>query len=671
MAKKICALLFATVLLAAFGATALAGTLKRPIMLWVAWDEIPEGAVFADLLVLGDSFRDGSPERVRTENRIAANSELVTYREQGYRSLTFCTYTAGCYPRLTYYARLEATEEEYRQFEQLFERLGNALEHHSGRRYPYVCEAELEFGSDAASAARELSELLGYEDAGAAWCYAVFGEPDTEGVARDCAPESVMVAFADQNGKILQITDAFSSAKAFGEARTSLNLIASGGGLTEDRETSRTYQSRALLPAFLVLFVFLLAIVLIARIIRKTRSDPNAVRWLPSFVFSADKKRARRQPVRAGGRKTAAPRLLILLLFVAGMAAIGVRLGVISADFENTPFVQLCVLSWFLMILADLIAHELGHAFFGRLSGYRLIWVRFGPVGIRRENGRLRLFRQKLRGTSGATAMEPPERPAAEVDTARLYAGGLIVNAAISLVCGAAAVFARQPLVRLELFTATLLSAQMLAMNGIPDFVPGLRTDGTMLRDMKKSDEAHKALVQGLRITAPLLRGARPAQIDPALFAMPEKADMTNNAIAQLAEMNWRRALDAQDLPAARTWGERLVAGDAAVSPAAKATAALLNLYCDLVWGVYGGDPYAYLTDAQMLLLRRMPYQPILAAVLHGYALLYERDLQAAFAAKQTAETRDFVSLTPQDRETALGLIAAAERRAREWQLIL
>ena len=120
------------------------------------------------------------------------------------------------------------------------------------------------------------------------------------------------------------------------------------------------------------------------------------------------------------------------------------------------------------------------------------------------------------------------------------------------------------------------------------------------------------------------------------------------------------------------TIGQRLADDpEAALSKVAKAELRLVGLYCDVILGVYTGRPEDYLSFEDKLLLQRAAYQPLLAAVKHGYALLYERNLRAADEAKRTVQQKPFATLRVKDKNAEFSMIEAAEAQAKAWGLIL
>ena len=671
--KKLCVLLAALLLCALLAPAASAVTgLSPAVTLYVPWDEIPPGAVYLELLVSDGGFRDRSSVSLKANYGMEETAGIYTYDEDGYRSLSFSTQTVGCSPLLEYYVCFTATQAEYSRYRVLFDRLGDALERQNDPEAPYLCDAYFVYGTPEATAAHSLAALLDEEwfPGGACESYFWYGGELTNPIT----PSYVKAAFVNEAGKILSVSTRCKLPTGTDEAE----LIFSYGKLQvfDDYDGVSPRVKTIATTISLVLSVALtLGLLLLLSSRRKKRTVRGCEGWLPRFVFDADPAAAKAQRKEALRRRGAKERLGVFVRVLMSAVTLGTVFA-FYAFYHRLPVVPRWgfVISTLIILFAHVFLHEFGHVLFGRLTGYRLLWMRIGRLALIPVSGKPRLRIDPIRvlpWMGGATSMAPPEGAADDVRVVPLLIGGVTVNAVTSLLCLTAGFLLKADFWRLVFFYAAALGLILALENALPLPLRVLRTDGVQLRDVLASPEAKDAHLRTGRISAQLNAGMRYSGIDPALFSSPASLDLKNGAQSSLALLGWMRALDEADLRSAKAIGALLTADDSALSPAWKAQLKLFDLYCDLLEGTYAGRPEVYLSDTQKQVLQRFPYDPLLAAVKHAFDLLYVRDLNAAAETKRLVETKPFSSLSPEHRDVALSLIWANERRARDWGLIL
>ena len=221
---------------------------------WIntAWEEIPEGAVFLDLLVPGNAFPARSAKSARETYGIPEDAEILRYEEDGLKSLSFCLKAGDCYPELMYHADFTATKEAYAQNEGLFRQLGDYLETVPGEDEPYVCNTLIPYGTPEAGAARSLTRILKPNARNTSVCLCFFyvdADVRTLGTVR--------AVFADGNGKVLGVSDPWQT----NGADETLRLYCSNGVLRDydeiwqDRYLSRSYSLGKGLAIFIAVVI--------------------------------------------------------------------------------------------------------------------------------------------------------------------------------------------------------------------------------------------------------------------------------------------------------------------------------------------------------------------------------------------------------------------------------
>ena len=669
--KKLCAILLTALLALGLCLPVHAAGITPSFSVSAPWDEIPTGAVYLDLLVSDGDFPSRSAINLKAKYGFESDAEIYTYNEDGYRSLSFAILTLHCWPELTYYAYLHATAADYARYRVLFDKLGDAVYASEDPAYAYEVDEEFDFGTPEAAAAKALSAFLGQEWEYGATCESFFGGgSDNPGTVN---PTYVKAAFVDKDGKILKITAPFKVKGMSGD----VYLVVKGDRLVTLSAYERSVSSpsgRALLSFFLFIVAFSLALAMLIASLRLRSAQKNVGDWLPDFVLGPDRKQAAAE-LKAGRTKRDRRLLLLrrLLFFAVLLSAIALSFVIKVRRTENS-FLQssLFLLSVILSVPLIALFHECGHLLFGRLTGYRFLRLQVGSLVLKKENGRLRLRRERsgFTGFAGSAAMTPPDKPDGEVRLTPFFLGGVIVTALLTAASLAAAILLPPGYLRFTLSYFALISGYLTLNNAIP-WTRWAITDAEKISAAKESPAAHDTMVKSLRLSVRLIGGERLKDLPPEMTHPAEAPYLTNGVEAIYGFLLWEKALDEQDLPRARELGRKLTEDDAALPPTTKALIRLTAIYCDLLLGDYTGNPADYLSQADRFCLTRMRYDPLLAAVKHADALLYRRDLNGAWQIRQFTENRPFEGLTPQWKSTALDLITLSEAQAKAWGLIL
>lgn len=157
-----------------------------------------------------------------------------------------------------------------------------------------------------------------------------------------------------------------------------------------------------------------------------------------------------------------------------------------------------------------LALHELGHLLGGKISGYRLLFLRIGIFSLERDaEGRLRASLGAWRGgrcswRGGQCAMWPGMADAGEACPYRLYNFGGILSDMIAGALGLAGCFlcGRGTLGSLFFLQLLWVGTMQACLNGIPDLRDGVPTDGYILRLLGREPTARKDYAAYLQVYA-------------------------------------------------------------------------------------------------------------------------------------------------------------------------
>ncbi|GFH41861.1 hypothetical protein Hs30E_04120 [Lactococcus hodotermopsidis] len=125
-------------------------------------------------------------------------------------------------------------------------------------------------------------------------------------------------------------------------------------------------------------------------------------------------------------------KLIYALLYFFACGILGAFLMVLIITKKINPFIFVIVLV--LSYVLQLIIHEAGHAFLGRMSGYWLLSFRiFSFMWVWNERGKVSLKREKVAGTLGQCLMIPPDYSENNFPCKRYLLGGVLANLIVSL----------------------------------------------------------------------------------------------------------------------------------------------------------------------------------------------------------------------------------------------
>lgn len=143
--------------------------------------------------------------------------------------------------------------------------------------------------------------------------------------------------------------------------------------------------------------------------------------------------------------------------------------------------------SFFILSTIQTAIHEAGHLLFGLLSGWRFGSFRLYSWIWLRENGKLRVKRSKIAGTTGQCLLIPPETEDGKTPYTLYNMGGVLLNLISAALLGALGFALKDSAV--ASFIAFVLAVQGLysaLLNGIPMRYAMVSNDGSNQRQMCK-----------------------------------------------------------------------------------------------------------------------------------------------------------------------------------------
>ena len=186
-------------------------------------------------------------------------------------------------------------------------------------------------------------------------------------------------------------------------------------------------------------------------------------------------------------------------------------------------------LSGFIHLSLLIVVHELGHLFFGRLSGYEFQSFQVQQFLWQKEGDKIRFVRKKS-GLGGQCVMAPPPDP----ETAKYFAynaGGGIFNLLFAALLWLLSLAGAPHVVNIFLIVGIgfnlLLGA---AMNLVPLKLNGVPNDGLNIYTLFKSKDAQRGFYWMMWCATEIGKGRRYRDFES--FEIPEDADLNNYFVA-------------------------------------------------------------------------------------------------------------------------------------------
>lgn len=256
----------------------------------------------------------------------------------------------------------------------------------------------------------------------------------------------------------------------------------------------------------------------------------------------------------------------ILVYLGSGMLFGGVMMSVLpKSEGILDSIVNLVYMFIFIIVasMVQIIIHESGHYFFGRLTGYTLVSFRIGSRTWIRKDGVTEVKRFSMAGTGGQCLMDPPDNW--ETMPVKLYnLGGAIFNFASALLFYGLSTLFRTWIVKTLFMSLCLMGVIYGLVNGIPLSTNLINNDGMNLLEVLKSRDARRAFWCQLRIAALSARGYRLRDMPSELFNID--SDEKNSATINMIRIfKCNRLLDMGLVEEACQKMERLLSGEYAV----------------------------------------------------------------------------------------------------------
>lgn len=197
-----------------------------------------------------------------------------------------------------------------------------------------------------------------------------------------------------------------------------------------------------------------------------------------------------------------------------------------------------------------IFTHELGHMFFGFVTGYRFLLFRVCTLVIVLKDNKLRIKRYRNERSIGQCILLPPKNKDSYFF---MMAGGIIFNLISGTITLLILFFLKYPFhIKLILAINSYLNYISVFMNMSTFKSNRSESDGLCLKNLFKNKISLNSHYKQLYITEEILKGMKYSEMDGSLFDINEQADMINEINASMYLYRYYRQLGLGDIKAAK-----------------------------------------------------------------------------------------------------------------------
>lgn len=330
--------------------------------------------------------------------------------------------------------------------------------------------------------------------------------------------------------------------------------------------------------------------------------------------------------------------------------------------------VALLFVGMYVAMFIQIAVHEAGHLVCGLLTGYRFSSYRVGSFMWLKEDGKIKLKRFSLAGTGGQCLMIPPDMIDGKVPYVLYNLGGSLTNLILSMLAFVGYLCCEKDSVTAILFLILLVVGIGFAlMNGIPMRLGGVDNDGKNAWVLGKDSEALYSFWVQMKVNEQNARGVRLKDMPEEWFRFPSEEGLKNHMAVVLGSLLYNRQMDMHDFDKARETMTRLLDEDTALMDLHRSLMKMDGIYLELI-GENDSQRIVEIFDKELKKsIKTMKRLPSVVRTEYAYALLFEKDMEKAQAAKEQFEkiARTYPYACDIESERELMEIASEKTRRR------
>lgn len=307
------------------------------------------------------------------------------------------------------------------------------------------------------------------------------------------------------------------------------------------------------------------------------------------------------------------------------------------------------------------IVHEAGHLVLGKLTGYKFISFQVDRFMLIKSQGRFRLKHSQF-SLSAACSMVYEDYKNGDFPLRLYFLGGVLFNAlfaaiflAVKLLCS------MNVIMNILLVCLAATGFGIAAANGIPIILNNIASDGYCALNIDNQPEVKYACWRDWTIAKLLMDGARLKDMDEALFAFSDNADISNTRITHGLCYTVGRFMELNDFQSAKQLAEILLSEKARLSWADECWLKMAMICVGIIDNGRNADTSNLKDPAVMQFMTRYENELAVQTLHCGISLINgDETVPREYKAKLEKLKNNFS--TPQTIDVELELIALMER---------
>lgn len=362
----------------------------------------------------------------------------------------------------------------------------------------------------------------------------------------------------------------------------------------------------------------------------------------------------------------------------AFMMLIGAICGFLMALFldkstADTPLYQVFLsfagflLSMYVALFFHMIVHEAGHLLFGLLTGYKFSSFRIASFMWLKENGKLKLKRLNLAGTSGQCLMIPPDMKDGKIPLVLYNLGGSFINIILgALFLVGYLLCSDVPFLSPILFIFAVVGFMIAMMNGIPMRMGTVDNDGYNAFALLRNKEAVEAFWVQLKANEQISKGIRLKDMPAEWFNVPTDDAMKNSMVATRGVFACNRLMDEKKFEEADALMAHLLEIESGIVGFHHDLLICDRIYVELIGENRREVVQNMLTKNQKKFMKSMKRFPTVLRTEYALALLFENNTAKSEKIKSEFEKVAKTYPYSQDIESERDLMIIANDRIKK-----
>ena len=363
---------------------------------------------------------------------------------------------------------------------------------------------------------------------------------------------------------------------------------------------------------------------------------------------------------------------IIIFMFVGAACGYLITMYVDLNDVAEQTFSKnlismgLLFIFMYVGIFLQIIIHEGGHWFFGKMSGYKFSSFRIGSFMWIKEDDKIRFRRFNIAGTGGQCLMEPPELKDGKIPVILYNLGGSLMNVIASIVFLILHyVFLPAAYVPIILLMFSVIGFGIALMNGIPMRMGMVDNDGYNAWVLTHNKDAMRAFWIQMKANEQISKGIRLKDMPKEWFDLSDDESMKNSMVATICVFACNRLMDEHRFEEADQQIKQLLQIESGIVGVHQNLLICDQIYCELIGENRPNRIRAKLTKGQKKFMKAMKTFPSVLRTEYAYALLGEKDIDKAQKIKEQFEKCAKTYPYPSDIASERELMAIAEEKSK------